>query len=528
MKYQRDISYIIRPIAILLGLFVLYQVWFKPTYLAPTAPPPATETLTQTPSPSLSMPLSAPTGFDPSDVPSTRLIDPGDAPSLQLSQIREDLDRGNYKKVESSLQKLSPQTLKNDRARRYAAAIWNNLGIQQEKFGGIGVSVKAFKQAVRLDPNNGIALINLTQAYWGLRDPALTPEFLQVVIRHAPQDPFPHLALADVFIERGNTSAASEQLMTVEARVKNDPNLRPYFQQLAARMSQSPPVRPQGAGTEMLTAMPPAALARTMPKEPAIPSAPAQTKVEQPTVPATPQGQTPAKPFVPRSTEHFLVQFDGNENPDIWTQIQSILEYAHQDMSQKFGHIPASPIHVVLHTGQNFPAEAGSPAFADTLFDATSTTIHIPTVGAMEDLALLSRVVRHEFAHALIQEKIGAQQHTLPTWLAEGLAIQLAEDPWPDLDDIKDKSLPVIPLLSLEHRWDQIPKTSLALAYLESALASQNLLDRYSMYGVRQVMNGLQAGLSFDAAMQQKLALPSKEFMRHWEEGAQHAGLQKP
>lgn len=520
MKYQRDISYIIRPIAILLGLFVLYQVWFKPTYLAPTAPPPATETLTQTPSPSLSMPLSAPTGFDPSDVPQTRLIDPGDAPSAQLGRIREDLDRGNYKKVGSSLQKLSPQTLKNDRARRYAAALWNNLGIQQEKFGGIGVSVKAFKQAVKLNPTDPIGLINLTQAYWGLRDPALTPEFLQTVIRHAPKDPFPHLALADIYIERGNSTAAAEQLKTVEAQASSDPGLQPYFRQLTARVTGTLSAPSQIARTAPAPVTPPTAPVRTMPKDPVPTSAPAHIRREV--------SPTPAKPFVPRSTEHFLVRFDGNEVSDTWTQIRSILEYAYQDMSQKFGHTPAASIQVVLHTSQNFPAEAGSPTFADTLFDATSTTIHIPTVGAMEDLALLSRVVRHEFAHALIQEKMGAQKHTLPTWLAEGLAIQLAEDPWPDLDDIKDKSLPVIPLLSLEPRWDQIPKTSLALAYLESALASQNLLDRYSMYGVRQVMNGLQAGLSLDRAMQQKLSIPYQEFARHWEDGAQHAGLQKP
>lgn len=524
MKYRRDISHILWPISILLGLFVLYQVWIKPTYLSPLTPLPIAEAPVLSPS----LPLSTPDNFGPSDVPPTRLVDPGDAPSAQLSQIREDLDRGNYKKVELSLRKLSPQALKNDRAQHYAAAIWNNLGIQQEKFGGIEISVNAFKQAVRLDPQNAIALINLTQAYWGLRDPALTPEFLQVVIRHAPKDPFPHLALADVFIERGNISAASEQLTTVAAQAKNDPNLRPYFQQLAARVSQTTSVPPQRARTEPVTTAPTATLTRTMPKEPAIPSTPAQTKVEQPTTPATPQGQAPAKPFVPRSGEHFLVQFDGNENSEIWAQIRSILEYARQDMSQKFGHIPASPIHVVLHTSQNFPTEVGTPALADSLFDATSTTIHIPTVGAMEDLALLSRVVRHEFAHALIQEKMGAQKHTLPTWLAEGLAIQLAEDPWPDLDDIKDKSPTIIPLQSLQSRWEQIPKASLAVAYFESALASQNLIDRYSMYGVRQVINGLQAGLSFDTAMQQKLSVPSKEFIRQWEEGAQHAGLQKP
>lgn len=528
MKYRRDISHILRLLAIGLGGFVLFQVWIKPTYLTPSDPPPTTEIPAPTSTPSFSMALSAPDNFSQPEVPQTRLIDPGDAPSAQLSRIREDLDRGNYKKVASSLWKLSPQTLNNDRARHYAAAIWNNLGVQQEKFGGIDTSVKAFKRAVTLNPTDPIALINLTQAYWGLRDPALTPEFLQTVIRHAPNDPFPHLALADLYIERGNSTAAAEQLKTVEAQAISDPNLKPYFRQLTARTSGPLPVPQQMARTQPAPAAPVVTPIRTMPQDSVGPSAPAPTQVEPPPAPPLRQRQAPAKPFIPRSTEHFLVQFDGSENSDIWIQIRSILEYARQDMSQKFGHIPASPIQVVLHTNQHFPAEAGNPALADSLFDPTSATIHIPAVGAIEDLALLSRVVRHEFAHALIQEKMGAQKDTLPTWLTEGLAIQLAEDPWPDLDDITDKSPAIMPLLSLQGRWDQIPKNSLALAYLESALASQNLLDRYSMYGVRQVMNGLQAGLSLDTAMQQKLAIPYKEFARHWEEGVQHAGLLKP
>ena len=266
---------------------------------------------------------------------------------------------------------------------------------------------------------------------------------------------------------------------------------------------------------------------RTMPKEPITPTTTKQTTNDPPAALATPPKEIQAKPFVPRNTEHFLVRFDGSDAPDVWTQIRSILEYAYQDISQKFGHTPASPIQVVLHTAQAFPAEIGTPAWADSQFDTTTATIHIPTIGAMEDLALLSRVARHEFAHALIQEKMGKQNHALPTWLAEGLAIQLAEDPWPDLDDIKEKSAPLIPLSSLHGRWDQIPKQSLAVAYFESALASQKLIDRHNMYGVRQVMNGVLTGLSFDAAIQQKLSTPYTDFIHHWEGSALSAGLQK-
>ena len=36
--YRRNISHILYPVACLIGLFIIYQAWFKPTYL-PTPPP---------------------------------------------------------------------------------------------------------------------------------------------------------------------------------------------------------------------------------------------------------------------------------------------------------------------------------------------------------------------------------------------------------------------------------------------------------------------------------------------------------
>ncbi len=36
--YRRNIFHILYPVACLIGLFIVYQAWFKPTYL-PTPPP---------------------------------------------------------------------------------------------------------------------------------------------------------------------------------------------------------------------------------------------------------------------------------------------------------------------------------------------------------------------------------------------------------------------------------------------------------------------------------------------------------
>lgn len=186
--YRKDISSILRLLAFCLILFLGYQIWLKPTYFSPASLPQRPAETAAFPSPS---PLNQPVGpgHQRRDEPQTRLLDVGQAPNQTLGSIREELDKGNYAETERRLRTLPEQRLANTQTRRYVAALWNNLGIQQEKFGGIEISVKAFKRSVALDPSNPIAHLNLTQAYWGLRDPAMTPQFLEKVIRLTPQDP---------------------------------------------------------------------------------------------------------------------------------------------------------------------------------------------------------------------------------------------------------------------------------------------------------------------------------------------------
>ena len=528
--YRRNISHILRLLGLLLFGLVLYQLWIKPSYLIQTPPHSAAPSAAQ-PAPNTSLGIPEPVA--PPDVPQTRLIDPGEAPSHELSLIYDDLERGNYTAVESGLQQYPAKKLATERANRYVAALWNNLGIQQEKYGGIDVSVRAFKKAVALDPQNPTALLNLTQAYWGLRDNALTPEFLQTVIRSAPKDPFPHLALADILIDRGNTTEAAQHLSMAEDSAKTDSNLHTYFHQLTAKLDR--PTPSYSLPTNVIEARPSKA-----PQEPvaaAIQESPTTTpsqvvqassqKAALPKPSSELETATPARAFKPRSQEHFTIQFDGKESPDQSTQIRTILEYAYQEMSQMFGHVPDSSIHVVLHTAQKFARQAGSPAWADSLYEAASATIHIPMEGALDDLALLSRVVRHEFAHALLQEKVGMRGPHLPIWLVEGLAIYLAEDPWPDLEDSKQKTLSVIPLSTLQQSWVQLPKESWTTAYIESLVATQTLIDQYSMFGVRRVINAIRMGQSLDGAMQLKLAVSYGQFQQTWEKhykSLMHAG----
>jgi hypothetical protein len=217
-----------------------------------------------------------------------------------------------------------------------------------------------------------------------------------------------------------------------------------------------------------------------------------------------------------RNTSHFTVVFDGTEDRETWMRMQAILEYAYQEIGQKFGYVPDTPIKVVLHMKQKFSGEMGTPAWADTLFDHASGTVHIPAGHALDDLAWFSRVVRHEFVHALLHARMNTQLTATPTWLVEGLAIQLAEDPWSGLDEIRKKHPPFIPLASLQGRWNKIPAGSLPMAYVEADLATRSLTERYGIYGIRQVLNVVRDGQSLDASMQAKLSLSYDKFQQQW------------
>lgn len=234
--YRRDISSTLRILAVLLGAFVFYHIWTQPS--TTSVPTPASLPSTNIDAtPNFPPALVEPT--PPLDIPRTRLIEFGEAPSAALQQIRDDLDRGEYKLAESALRALSNKPLTAARDKVHVAALWNNLGVQQEKLGGIAISVKAFKRAVALAPHHSTALLNLTQAYWGLRHPAMTLKFLEEVIRVAPDDPFPHLAFAELLIDKGHKVDAVQHLKRARNRIHRDSALTALLEKLEAKTARA-------------------------------------------------------------------------------------------------------------------------------------------------------------------------------------------------------------------------------------------------------------------------------------------------
>jgi tetratricopeptide (TPR) repeat protein len=472
--YRRNISHILYPIACLIGLFIVYQVWFKQTYL-PTPPPAQPNAVVEDSQDAPPEPHHD--GLPEQEPKHTRLIDPSVVPDTThrefLETIRDEIEKGNVKTAETKLSDL-PETITDDNATRpYLSILWNNLGIQQEKDGGTAVSIKAFKKAASLDAKNPVVQLNLAHAYWEQRDPAMTQDFLEKLVALAPNEPFPHLALANLFQERDQLGEAARHLDHATARAGKDPTVQSYLRTVTAKIR----------GTEKS------------------------------------EGR-----LTSRDSEHFTVKFDGEADQAIWAAVLEILEEAYREIGQKFGHFPSKTIVVVLHAKSAFQSATGSPAWADGLFDPVLGRIQVPALDALADRAWLTRVLRHEFVHALLHDQIGPAGSAVPTWLNEGLAMELSEDRWTDLNQIMKQEFTLIPLPALEGAWGGLSGDAATVAYLEANSAVHYLIDRFGMHRMQELLAHLKARQAISAAMQSQLSLSYEQFQSRWVDQLQEHG----
>ena len=193
-----------------------------------------------------------------------------------------------------------------------------------------------------------------------------------------------------------------------------------------------------------------------------------------------------------------------------------ILEEAYREIGQKFGHFPSKTIVVVLHAKSTFQSATGSPMWADGLFDPVLGRIQVPAQDALADRAWLTRVLRHEFVHALLHDQLGPAGSAVPTWLNEGLAMELSGDRWSDLDQIMKEEFTLIPLPALEGAWGRFSGDAATVAYLEANSAVHYLIERFGMHRVQELLAHLKARQALSAAMQSQLSLSYEQFQSRW------------
>lgn len=167
-----------------------------------------------------------------------------------LNGIRQTLEQGNVAEAEARLMTLPKDAPDDPVARKFIADLWNNLGVTYAGTGGLAAGLKAFRTAVSLDPEGPRTHVNLLHALWELKEPGLNRDLIEKTVALAPEEPLPHLLLADIFQATGDLKRVVEQLDLAAQHAGQNPKLQAFVQDASARIKRDLKAAERRGGTD--------------------------------------------------------------------------------------------------------------------------------------------------------------------------------------------------------------------------------------------------------------------------------------
>jgi len=201
-------------------------------------------------------------------------------------------------------------------------------------------------------------------------------------------------------------------------------------------------------------------------------------------------------------TNHFVLKYSGQAQPELAGEILRILEIHFDQISAMLNYSPPEPIGVILYTGQQFEDITRAPSWAGAINDGR---IRVPVQGLTSVNDQLSRVLRHELTHSFLQQKTRGR---CPTWLQEGIA-QWMEGRRSGVSASALLSAydsnSAIPLNSLEVSWMQLSGTGASFAYAWSLAAVETILANGNMSQLVQLVDAVTTSGSTETAVRRVL-----------------------
>jgi len=183
-------------------------------------------------------------------------------------------------------------------------------------------------------------------------------------------------------------------------------------------------------------------------------------------------------------SEHFQLSYDGERSELLGgaSVLTNALESAYQQYGELFGFYPVETgrpkIRVVLYRRDGFHEATGMGHWAGGVYDGT---MRVPVDDLKREKSALTRVLRHELAHAFVHAGGGT---AVPGWLNEGLAQRLEFDSMAHAQTTLERTrrdlhgVELIPLSSLGGTLGELKdEAKISLAYRE-ALAFVGWIER--------------------------------------------------
>jgi tetratricopeptide (TPR) repeat protein len=222
--------------------------------------------------------------------------------------------------------------------------------------------------------------------------------------------------------------------------------------------------------------------------------------------------------FLTATGGHFAVLFEGPAEQEVAGAAIDILEQAYTRIGDYLQTFPADTLTVVLYTDQQFRDITRTPEWSGGVFDGR---IRLPVRGGLGDRKELERVLTHEYVHALVY---GLGAIRMPVWLNEGLATALEPGGLQRAKEELSNARSLIPLAELRTSFAALPADRVQLAYAESAVAAQDILDQVGPAHVVGLFRDLASGSDLDVAFPAWVQSSIADFERDWMARARTSG----
>jgi hypothetical protein len=212
--------------------------------------------------------------------------------------------------------------------------------------------------------------------------------------------------------------------------------------------------------------------------------------------------------FSQRIASHFTIMFEGPPDSLVASRVAEMLESAYWRVGGAIGAYPRDVVPVILYSKEQFRDVTQSPGWAGGLYDGR---IRIPVRGKIDEKDL-DRVLSHELTHAIVYS---LAPRGVPQWLNEGLAV-LFERGSAAIDRAPLTDTPLIPLTRLERSFEGLSSADARLAYLESARATQKVMDLGGPTTIYNLLTNIGNGMTFASAFERAALISYAEFLKTW------------
>lgn len=227
--------------------------------------------------------------------------------------------------------------------------------------------------------------------------------------------------------------------------------------------------------------------------------------------------------YKPLTMDIFDIRYPPEGGEDLGYDIRYYLQSAYSSVGRDLDHYPQHKIVVLIYAKKDFENFEHWRTGRIGVYDGK---IRLSLLDEKFTPDEIRAIVSHEYTHAVIHDIALAN---CPIWLNEGLA-KYEEFEHTDkelfvLRNAVDEDK-VIPLKELDNAFKN-PKgaTHLQLAYEESYSMAKFLIDRYSLYSVRKILESFKEGQGLERVFQRWLNIGVAEFERRWLEDLKSGAL---